>query len=132
MGKTETHSFELTLDLKSAVPIYEQIKNAVKFAIIGGLLADGEQLTSVRDLALKTGVNPLTILKAYNQLETDGFLVSRRGSGFFIRANHEVITAERRQAFHAEVATLLARAGKLGFSLADVLGELKKYGGEKR
>ncbi len=132
MGKTDTCSFDLSLDTRSAVPIYEQIKNSVKLAIISGHLVEGNQVTSVRDLSIKHGVNPLTILKAYNQLEADGFLVSRRGVGFYVKAGRESLHAEKRNVLGREVQAFLKRAGELGFTLSDVRRELEKFSEEQK
>ncbi|MCJ7565373.1 MAG: GntR family transcriptional regulator, partial [Candidatus Aminicenantes bacterium] len=56
------------VDAKSAIPTYEQIIRAIKLAIISGYLEEGDQLMSLRELALKLTVNPNTIIKVYDQL----------------------------------------------------------------
>ena len=81
MRKFETKSFELDVNVKSAIPIYEQIKDAVKISIFTEKLQEGDQIISIRELSTRYNINPITIMKAYNQLETEGYLYSRRGSG---------------------------------------------------
>lgn len=69
---------------QSDIPIYEQLKNQIlEFISIGVLQAD-EQLPSVRSLASSLGINPNTVSKAYQDLETAGYIYSKRGKGCFI------------------------------------------------
>ena len=72
------------LDLKSRVPIYEQLKNKMTELIMAGILEQDSQLPSVRSLAKDLGVNPNTIQKAYNDLEKDGIIYSIAGRGSFV------------------------------------------------
>lgn len=74
----------LDIDFHSGVPIYRQVVLQVQRLILAGSLSEGQQLESVRDLAQRLKINPMTISKAYNLLEMDGFLVRRRGIGLFI------------------------------------------------
>ena len=66
-------------------PIYEQIVERVKNLIFSGILEDGEQLPSVRSLAIELSINPNTIQRAYTELERDGYIYSVKGRGNFIR-----------------------------------------------
>ena len=61
-------TLQVRIDAKSAVPVYEQIKQAIKLAILSGRLKDGDQLMTLRDMALKLTVNPNTIIMVYDQL----------------------------------------------------------------
>lgn len=127
MTKTETKSFDLEVNVKSAVPIYEQIKNAVKLSLFSGRLAEGDQVVSIRELATRHNINPLTIMKAYSQLETEGFLHSRRGSGYFVSARDAGDREKKRALFKQEVADFLKRIGRLGFTARDLLAEVRTY-----
>jgi GntR family transcriptional regulator len=127
MTKTETKSFDLEVNVKSAVPIYEQIKNAVKLSLFSGRLKEGDQVVSIRELATRHNINPLTIMKAYNQLENEGFLFSRRGSGYFVPARDTDDRKEKKKIFKQEVADFLKRIGRLGFTAKDLLAEVKTY-----
>lgn len=131
MKKAETKSFELDVNVKSAVPIYEQIKNAVKVAILSEKLKDGDKLASIRDLSTRFNINPLTIMKAYNQLEHEGYLFSKRGSGYFVETGGRGMEDGREEMFGKAVADFLKQVGGMGFTVNDLLKELAKYTEDK-
>ncbi|MGE5391264.1 MAG: GntR family transcriptional regulator [Deltaproteobacteria bacterium] len=68
----------------SSIPIYMQLINEVKAAVARGVLAPGERMPTVRDLACSLGINPLTISKAYQKLEQEGVLMTMRSRGTFV------------------------------------------------
>lgn len=72
------------IDVKSRMPIYEQITENVKRLIIQGVLLPEEKLPSVRSLAQELTINPNTIQKAYRELEREGYVISRPGKGSFV------------------------------------------------
>ena len=74
----------LNVDPQSATPIYAQICRQVKWAISAGMLADGDMLPSVRQLAQDLRVNPNTVVKAYSDLENDRIITSVHGKGTFV------------------------------------------------
>lgn len=74
----------INLDLKSRVPIYEQLVDKVKQLIIQGVLKPDEKLPSVRSLAQELTINPNTIQKAYRELEREGYIYSLPGKGSFV------------------------------------------------
>jgi GntR family transcriptional regulator len=76
------HWFHLTP--RSGIPIYVQLKEQIKTAVAGGVLNPGDQLPSVRDLAVALVVNPNTIARAYSELEREGLLSVEQGRGTFI------------------------------------------------
>ena len=78
----------LEIDHHSGVPIYRQIKDQVREQIMAGRLKEGEQLVSVRELAVQLKVTPVTISKAYSAMEAEGLLERRRGIGLFIAEIH--------------------------------------------
>ncbi|MCK4836542.1 MAG: GntR family transcriptional regulator [Candidatus Aminicenantes bacterium] len=127
MKKFETKSFLLDVDVKSAIPIYEQIKDAIKMAIFSRQLKNNDKIISVRNLSTRHNINPLTILKAYGQLETEGFLYSRRGSGFYVKTSPEKSNKAKNDLLKKEVADFLKKMFSLGFSFKDLKKELKKY-----
>ena len=75
---------EFKLDSKSGVPIYRQIMDQVRHGIASGRLRPGEQLPTVRALAVELAVNPNTVIKAYSLLEQQGVLTTEQGSGTFV------------------------------------------------
>ena len=81
-----------------AVPIYRQIVEQVRRRIASGSLAAGEELPSVRALALEHAINPMTVSKAYSLLEAEGLLERRRGMGMVVAAVRPARSVAQRQA----------------------------------
>ena len=102
----------------SGLPIYRQIVRQVRAAIATGRLAPGDPIPSVRELSQQIGVNPLTVVKAYGELEHMGVVVTRRGTGTFVADTLPEHDARSRREVLAEAAELLAvEAYHLGFDL---------------
>jgi GntR family transcriptional regulator len=74
------------LDFGNGLPIYDQVVRQIKFAVAGKLLAEGELIPSVRELARELTINPNTVSRAYRQLQDDGVLASVRGTGLAVAA----------------------------------------------
>lgn len=95
------------IDVKSRVPIYEQLTENVKRLIIQGVLTPGEQLPSVRSLAQELTINPNTIQKAYRELEREGYVISRPGKGSFVNDMTDVMNKERISSLTEELERLI-------------------------
>jgi GntR family transcriptional regulator len=80
----------------NGVPIYEQIVRQVKFAVAAGLLAPGERVPSVRELARELVINPNTVARAYRELQTEGILETVRGTGLEIATGAGRLCADER------------------------------------
>ena len=84
-------------------PIYRQIRDRVVAMILDGVLKEGDLLPSVRNVAAEYRVNPLTVLKSYQQLADEGLVESRRGRGMFINAGaRDLLLRSERQKFLVE------------------------------
>src|SRR5436190_20355643 len=84
-------------------PIYRQLRDRVVAMILDGVLKDGDPLPSVRNVAVETRVNPLTVLKAYQQLVDEQLVESRRGRGMFVKEGvHNLLLQDERQKFLAD------------------------------
>lgn len=81
----------------SAIPLYEQIKNAIKENILKNKVEEGEQLPSVRTLSKDLKVSILTVKKAYDELEEEGFVESRQGLGTFAAGKDSEVKREELQ-----------------------------------
>jgi GntR family transcriptional regulator len=92
----------LTVDPRSGVPIYLQIIEQIKRSVALGVLAPGEQLPTVKQLALDLTVNPNTVARAYRELERDEVIETAVGRGSFVRSNG---TAQSASAAAQDVAT---------------------------
>lgn len=77
----------INLDFRDSRPIFSQIKDKLKDLIIGGALKEGDRILSVREMAASLTINPNTIVKAYKELENEGYIVSVKGKGYFVCGN---------------------------------------------
>jgi len=104
----------LHIDPSSGTPIYRQIIDQIRQAVASGVLRAGDRLPSVRELAVELAVNPNTIAKAYQELERDGIIETRRGIGTFVAdRDHTLTEAERLRQFLEAVDKLVAEAYRL-------------------
>jgi GntR family transcriptional regulator len=119
------------LDLHSGVPVYRQIVDQVRGGIASGALAVGVQLPTVRQLAVDLSVNPNTVVRAYRELELGGLLETHQGTGTFISVQKIRGGEEQRARQLAQiVADCLARAGAAGFTLEELLEQLRGLASE--
>ena len=115
------------LDLRSGVPVYRQIMDQVLGAMASGRLANGDQLPTVRQLAVDLSINPNTVIRAYRELEIRGFLDTHQGSGTFITAQPvQQDNEERQRKLDGIVSDAIARAGAEGFTAQQVLDRLRE------
>jgi DNA-binding transcriptional regulator YhcF (GntR family) len=109
------------IDPRSPTPIYAQIATRIRVAVAAGELANGDGLPSVRQLAGSLRVNPATVVQAYRELEAEGMIEMRQGSGTFVRGmGPERQAAERRTESRRLVRELLGRAAALGLTAGDL------------
>ena len=114
------------LDPSGGTPFYRQIIDQIKFGIASGNLKAGEQLPTVRAMAVELKVNLNTIAKAYKELEILSILDTQQGSGTFINANGFVLSDEEKQKKIQDICKeFLTVAYTYGFSKADVIAELQ-------
>ena len=113
------------IDTGSPVPVYEQLKRQVRLGIVTGGFPPDYRMPSIRDLAAQLTVNPNTIAKAYQQLEAEGYLVSRAGSGFFVNPGEHRVIETRKQLFAELADEFVARALELGVSPERILNDLE-------
>lgn len=112
----------LTVDPRSGVPLYLQLIEQVKRAVALGALAPGEQLPTVKALALELTVNPNTVARVYRELERDGVIDTSPGRGSFVRAGGALGEARRAASDVARVAieSAVREAKSLGLARAEV------------
>lgn len=87
----------LQLDPRSGVPVYRQLMDQFKYYIAGATLRPGDQLPSIRELAVVLSVNPTTVVKAYTELEREGVIAMRHGKGAFVAEGASVLSAEQKE-----------------------------------
>lgn len=117
--------FGFRLDLDSGVPVYRQIIDQVTGGIAAGTLKPGDQLPTVRQVAVDLAINPNTVVRAYRELEIRGILETQQGTGTFV--GHQKVKAdqvERQRRLNRLVREFVARAGADGFTVRDLLEQL--------
>ena len=115
------------LDLQSGVPVYRQIIDQVRGGIASRALTVGDQLPTVRQLAVDLSINPNTVVRAYRELELGGLLETHQGTGTFISAQElRGGEAERARQLAQIVGDCVARAGAAGFTVEDLIEQLQE------
>jgi GntR family transcriptional regulator len=118
---------EFGLDVKSGVPFHRQIVDQIKYGIASKRLLPGEQLPTVRELAVHLQINPNTVRKAYSELEILGILNTQQGTGTFV-GNKEVQIdkTEMAQMLEQICSELVARGNQYGFTLKEIANHLNR------
>ena len=112
----------LIINNSSMQPIYEQIVSQIKAAIMKGELTEDEMLPSVRTLAKSLKVSALTVKKAYDALEEEGFVITVHGKGSFVAcANQELMLEEKKKEVEADLETAIRKSRSLGLSNQELL-----------
>jgi DNA-binding transcriptional regulator YhcF (GntR family) len=118
--------FEFHLDNSTGVPVYRQIIDQVMAGLAAGTLAGGDQLPTVRQVAVDLSINPNTVVRAYRELEIRGVLETQQGTGTFI-SHHKPDQGnemERQRRLNQLVGEFVARAGSAGFTVGELLEQL--------
>ena len=125
--KVETPSFAFRLDSHSGVPLYRQIIDQVQAAISAGILAVGDQLPTVRQVAVDLVINPNTVSRAYREMEIRGTVDTQQGSGTFIADKKiEYTKVERERQLRQLVGEFVSRAGSAGFTVEQLVKALRE------
>lgn len=111
------------LDHSDPRPLYQQVIDAFRRAVVSGALRPGEQMPSVRDLAKELRVNPNTIQNAYRELEREGIVEVRRGLGCFVT---DTAVAHRRTAEREVARSALRLAATAGMSATDLVAAIQR------
>jgi len=123
--------FRFRLDLHSGVPVYRQIVDQVRGGVASGSLAVGDQLPTVRQLAVDLSINPNTVVRAYRELELGGLLETHQGTGTFISEQKiRGAASERARQLAGIVDDCVARAGAAGFTVDDLIEKLRELAAE--
>jgi GntR family transcriptional regulator len=118
----------LTLDPRDARPLYAQIIDGLRRALVVGALRAEDPLPSVRELAAQLVVNPRTVLQAYRELEREGVLYVRRGQGTFVAPN---VHADRHRLARDVAKRMLLEARRNGLSLRELVRALRQVAAEE-
>ena len=119
-------SFAFSLDLASGVPVYRQIIDQVATGMATSALKAGDQLPTVRQVAVDLAINPNTVVRAYRELELGGLLETHQGTGTFISAQKiKRADAERTRQLAQIASDSVSRAGAAGFTIDELIEELR-------
>src|ERR671937_523194 len=115
------------IDTKHPTPLYHQLERSIRFAIATGKLRIGDQLPTVRQLAVDLRINANTVARVYAELERDGVLETRRGVGSFVAATPGQARppGEHTRRLRAFVTRVLADASAAGFTRDEIVSELQ-------
>ena len=112
---------KIIINSSSMVPIYEQIVDQVKAQIISGELKEDDNLPSVRTLSKELRISALTVKKAYDSLEQEGFTVTIHGKGTYVAAaNIEMMMEEYRREVEEELTEVIRKAKRYGLPEEDI------------
>jgi GntR family transcriptional regulator len=124
---------QFNLDQRTGVPAYRQIIDQVLGGISAGTLRPGDQLPTVRQLAVDLAINPNTVVRAYRELEIREVLSTQQGTGTFLTDKKPAADGLERQRRVGQLCgELLARAGAEGIELADIVSYLNDLQSERR
>jgi len=112
----------LTVDPRSGVPIYLQVIEQIKRSVAVGVLSAGEQLPTVKQLALDLTINPNTVAKAYRELERDGVIETSPGRGSFVKSNgvKDTTKAAATDVARDAIETAVREAKSIGLGAEDI------------
>ena len=113
-------------DFRNDLPIYSQLIEQIKLAIVSGVFAQGMRLSSVRDMAAEAGVNPNTLQRALQELERQGLVYSQRTNGRYVTEDTNVIEETKRALAQGQLAAFLDAMKKLGYERAEIIALLKE------
>jgi len=123
--------FAFRLEMQSGVPVYRQIIDQVLGGIAAGTLSAGDQLPTVRQVAVDLSINPNTVVRAYRELEIRGVLETQQGTGTFIsrqKVKHDEV--ERQRGLTLLVNEFVSRAGAAGYTIEELLEQLNDRSAE--
>lgn len=124
---------DFKLDPKSGVPFYRQIIDQIRYGVLAGKLKIGEQLPTVRALAVELKVNLNTVSKAYRELEIQDVLETQQGTGTFIgHIKIQIPKRERKRKLTSICSEFLSIASSYGFSINEIISQLQQEQGDKK
>lgn len=105
----------------NSMPIYTQLVDKIKFAIVSGEYTRGQRLAAVRDLASEAGVNPNTMQRAFQELERLGLVYTQRSNGRFVTEDEDVIETTKKALAEASIRSFMDSMQRIGYTREDII-----------
>lgn len=118
---TENKTIQITIDEDSGIPIWLQLRNRLIYLITSGFYATGEKLPTVREMAVDLGINYNTVSKVYQDIERDGYIVSKRGRGTFAHDKYKSVEETADNAVESLADVFIQQCRELGVPRADIV-----------
>ena len=118
---TESKTIQITIDDDSGIPIWLQLRNRLIYLITSGYYATGDKLPTVCEMAVDLGINYNTVSKVYQDIERDGYIVSKRGRGTFVHDKYRSASETADNAAESLVDAFIQQCRELGVPRADIV-----------
>ena len=105
----------------SNMPVYTQLVDKIKLAIVSGEYTRGQRLAAVRDLASEAGVNPNTMQRAFQELERLGLVYTQRSNGRFVTEDEDVIETTKKALAEASIRSFMDSMQRIGYTREDII-----------
>jgi GntR family transcriptional regulator len=127
-AQIEPARFAFHLDAHSGVPVYRQLIDQVQGAVASGSLSAGDQLPTVRHVAVELAINPNTVLRAYREMEIRGMLDTQQGTGTFVAEQKVELSKEVRDRQLGQLVNeFVSRAGSTGITVNELIDALREF-----
>ncbi len=114
------------INFQDSRPIYEQIVENFKMQMYKGILQGGDQMPSVRSLAVELSTNPNTVQKAYSELERQGFIYTVKGRGNFVKGD-ALLKDNKKKELVDKIVELFMEAHEIGLSIDELVSDIKEH-----
>ncbi len=114
------------INFQDSRPIYEQIVENFKMQMYKGILQEGDQMPSVRSLAVELSTNPNTVQKAYAELERQGFIYTVKGRGNFVKGD-TLLKDNKKKELVDKIVELFMEAHEIGLSIDELVSDIKEH-----
>lgn len=118
-------SIQITIDQDSGIPIWLQLRNRLIYLISSGQYAAGDKLPTVREMAVKLGINYNTVSKIYQDIERDGYIKSQRGKGTFVHDGYLKNSESATDEVDSLVDEFISRCREMGVPCSDIVSRVE-------
>ena len=123
---TNTETVQITIDENSGIPIWLQLRNRLIYLITSGSYAVGDKLPTMREMAVELGINYNTVSKVYQDIERDGYIVSKRGRGTFVHDGYRADGESACNAADSLADSFIQQCRELGVPRRDIMGLVER------